>query len=159
MDSNAKEAYEIAIRLLSRREHSRHELQGKLRQRGISRRDIGIVLDKLSRDGYQSDDRYVEVCVRSQLRKSHGPLKIRSYLLNRGIENSKISEHLPNNDDYWFERALEADEKCRARNQISGDNASHHESLQLRARYLSNRGYPANVISRVLNSSCERTTD
>ncbi|MCY3884815.1 MAG: regulatory protein RecX [Gammaproteobacteria bacterium] len=159
MDSNAKEAYEIAVRLLARREHSRHELRGKLRLRGVHSREIETVIEKLSESGLQSDDRFIENSIRSQLRKGHGPLKIRAYLLNRGIQYSKISKHLSNSDDYWFKRALESDAKCRVRNQMSEDNASNHESLQVRARYLTNRGYPANVISLVLSSPINRTNN
>lgn len=152
-DKSANEAYATAVRLLARREHSRYELHGKLSQRGVSNHDIEVVLDKLAADGLQSDDRYTEVCIRSRLRKGHGPLKIRSYLQGHGIGNSKISEHLSSSDEYWFKRALEADAKCRVRNQFSEANAGKREALQVRARYLNNRGYPANVISRVLNSS------
>lgn len=159
MNSIASEAYEIAVRLLARREHSRHELKQKLIQRGITGREIESTLNKLSKDGYQSDDRYVEVCIRSQLRKGHGPLKIRAYLQNHGIQSRKIGMHLSTDDEFWFKRALEADEKCRGRNQISEDSAVDHEAIRVRARYLSNRGFPANVISRILNSPTDRTTD
>lgn len=151
-DASANEAYEIAVRLLARREHSRYELRGKLKQRGIASQEVEIALDKLVSKGLQSDDRYTEICIRSRVRKGHGPLKIRSYLQGHGIGNSKISEHLSSSDEYWFQRALEADAKCRARNQISEASAGKREALQVRARYLNNRGYPANVISRVLNS-------
>ena len=140
------------MRLLARREHSRYELRGKLSQRGVSNHDIESVLDKLAADGLQSDDRYIEVCIRSRLRKGHGPLKIQAYLQRHGIAGSKISEHLPSSDEYWFKRALEADAKCRVRNQIPEASTGEREALQVRARYLSNRGYPSNVISRVLNS-------
>ena len=152
-DMSANEAYQIAVRLLSRREHSRYELRGKLKQRGVSVQEVEIALDRLAAEGLQSDDRYTEICVRARVRKGHGPLKIRSYLQGHGIGNSKISEHLSSSDEYWFKRALEADAKCRVRNQFSDANAGKREALQVRARYLNNRGYPANVISRVLNSS------
>ena len=151
-DSNANEAYEIAVRLLARREHSRHELRGKLRLRGVSGQQIESVLDTLAANGLQSDDRYVEICVRSRLRKGHGPLKIRAYLQSHGIGNSKISEHLSSDDDYWFKKALETDAQCRKRNEISAASVRDREVQQVRARYLTNRGYPANVISRVLDS-------
>lgn len=151
-DMSANEAYATAVRLLARREHSRYELHSKLSQRGVPNHDIETVLDKLAADGLQSDDRYTEICIRSRLRKGHGPLKIRAYLQRHGIAGSKISEHLSTSDEYWFKRALETDEKCRVRNQISEADAGEREALQVRARYLSNRGYSSNVISRVLNS-------
>ena len=151
-DTSANEAYATAVRLLARREHSRYELRKKLSQRGVSNHDIETVLDKLEVDGFQSDDRYAEICVRSRVRKGHGPLKIRAYLQRHGIGSSTISKHLTNSDEYWFKRALEADAKCRVRNQIAEPGAGEREALQVRARYLSNRGYPSNVISRVLDS-------
>ena len=151
-DASVNEAYGIAVRLLARREHSRYELRAKLKQRGVSSQEVEIALDKLVAEGLQSDDRYTEICVRLRVRKGHGPLKIRAYLQGHGIGSSKISEHLSSSDEYWFKRALEADAKCRIRNQFSEANAGKREALQVRARYLNNRGYPANVISRVLNS-------
>lgn len=159
MDTSTAEAYEIAVRLLARREHSRHELQRKLKLRGLKGWEIEDALSLLNANDLQSDDRFVETCVRTQLRKGHGPLKIRGYLTNHGIQNSKISEHLSNDDEFWIQKALQVDFKCRIRNEISDCQALEREMLQLRARYLENRGYPSSVIFRVLNAPLERTSD
>ncbi|MDX1626605.1 MAG: RecX family transcriptional regulator, partial [Wenzhouxiangellaceae bacterium] len=51
------EIRESAIRLLARREHSRRELDRKLRQRGWDGEDVEIVLDELDEAGLQSDRR------------------------------------------------------------------------------------------------------
>ena len=150
--SDAKEAYDVAIRLLARREHSQHELREKLRRRNYSDDAVRSVLEDLSHKGYLSDARYVEVYVRARLSKEDGPLKIRSYLQKHGIDQTLISQHLPSADQFWFERALKSDRKCWEKNGITSETAADFDSVSVRARYLKNRGYPAQVISRVLDS-------
>lgn len=150
--SDAADVYEIAVRLLARREHSRYELREKLSRRGIHDDVIQAVIEKLSSNGYLSDVRYVEMYIRRQLRKGDGPLKIRAYLQSHGIEKALITEHLPNDDEFWIQNARESDKKCCVRNKFSQETALDGRAKAVRARYLQNRGYPSHVIARVLDS-------
>ncbi len=151
-DSERVQAYENAVRLLARREHSRFELREKLIRRGVREDLVEQVLDKLVEQDYLSDSRYAEVCVRSRLRKGDGPLKVRAYLQTHGIGIELAEEHLPDEDDFWLKRAIATDQKCRARHRFSPKDAASQSAKAIRARFLKNRGYPSNLIARVLES-------
>ena len=62
--------YDRALKLLALREHSRKELENKLRQKGCSADDIIIALDRLEEENFLSDRRFCESYIRSRLRKS-----------------------------------------------------------------------------------------
>ncbi|MYF01994.1 MAG: hypothetical protein F4227_03165, partial [Gammaproteobacteria bacterium] len=92
------------------------------------------------------------VAVRARLRTNDGPIKIRAYLVQRGIIESLIKQHLPIDQDFWLERALKLDQlNCQKRN-ISTQEVATHESWSFRSRLLKSRGYPANIIRQVLES-------
>lgn len=148
----ASQLKEIALRLLARREHSTYELRSKLLARGGSVEAVSTTLDELNTEGYLSDSRFTEVAVRARLRTNDGPIKIRAYLVQRGIIESLIKQHLPIDQDFWLERALKLDQlNCQKRN-ISTQEAATHESWSFRSRLLKNRGYTANIIRQVLES-------
>lgn len=152
---DASQLKEIALRLLARREHSTYELRTKLLARGGRFETVSATLDELNTDGYISDSRFTEVAVRARLRKNDGPIKIRAYLLQRGIIESLIKQHLPNDQEFWLERALKLDQlNCMKRN-ISTQEAATYESWSIRSRLLKSRGYPANIIRQVLESEPE----
>lgn len=149
---DASQLKEIALRLLARREHSTYELRTKLLARGGSVEAVSATLDELNSEEYLSDSRFTEVAVRARLRTNDGPIKIRAYLVQRGIIDSLIKRHLPDDQDFWFERALKIDQlNCQKRN-ISTQEAATHESWSFRSRLLKSRGYPANIIRQVLES-------
>ena len=152
LDSEWVQAYEVAVRLLARREHSRVELRDKLIRRGHREDLVEHALVKLVEQDYVSDSSYVEVCVRSRLQKGDGPLKIRAYLQSHGIGNELIDDHLSSEDDFWLKRALATDQKCRTRHRFSPEDATSQRAKAIRARFLKNRGYPASLIARVLES-------
>ena len=135
---------------MARREHSTLELRTKLLARVGTVEVVSAVLDELCAEGYLADSRFTEIAVRARLRSNDGPIKIRSYLVQRGIIESLIKQHLPNDQDFWFERALKLDQLNRQKRNISMQEASTHESWSIRSRLLKSRGYPANIIRRVL---------
>lgn len=151
-DSDRVQAYGVAVRLLARREHSRFELRDKLIRRGYRANTVESVLDELIEQDYLSDSRFVEVCVRARLRKNDGPLRIRAYLQSHGIGRELIEEHLPSDDGFWLPRAHASDQKCRARHGFSSIDAAKQDAKAIRARFLTNRGFPAHLIARVLDS-------
>lgn len=56
----------VALRWLSRREHSHHELEGRLQQSGYTQEEIANVLVQLKSKGWQSDQRFAEGLVRKK---------------------------------------------------------------------------------------------
>lgn len=61
--------YDKSLYYLGIREHSRRELEGKLKEK-YSTDEIKEALDRLEEENYLSDVRFAEVYIRSRLRKS-----------------------------------------------------------------------------------------
>lgn len=83
-------AYQRALGLLVRREHSATELKRKLRDRGVESDELDAALETLQRQGFQDDRRYAEALVRSRALAGHGPVRIRAELRMNGIPGSDV---------------------------------------------------------------------
>ena len=86
-------AYNSAVRLLGRREHSVAELRRKLRQKHgeLGRDAIESLLESLQQDRLLSDQRFTEVLVRARIAKGYGPTYIKQELASKGID-SELAE-------------------------------------------------------------------
>lgn len=82
----AQQVWNKALSLQARREHSRVELTQKLTQFGASSDQIDDVLRRLSEYALQSDDRFAESLVRSQLQRGRGQRAIKQALQQRGLD-------------------------------------------------------------------------
>ncbi len=79
-------AYEKAVDLLKRREHTAKELVRKLADKGFNADDINNAVEKLKAEGYLSDERFAEVYLRSRLRKTaEGKPVLIMRLLEKGV--------------------------------------------------------------------------
>ncbi len=87
-----KQARDIAMRLLTTREHARVELQRKLHQRGVTKSIVTATLDTLAAEGLQSDARYAQTYVRLRAARGYGPVAITRDLQQRGITSTLIEE-------------------------------------------------------------------
>jgi regulatory protein len=78
--------YNKALSLLSRREHSRHELLLKLRQRFPEQEpDIHIALTELERKKYLVDQRFAETLARHRAQQGYGPNYIKQELRSHQV--------------------------------------------------------------------------
>jgi regulatory protein len=103
-----------ALDLLSHREHSRRELLSKLGAKfGLPVDDDTLqnCLSQLAADGYQSDERFAEVFVRSRRARGYGPLFIEQELRRRGVDTALINEMVNRADEEWL--AVAGDVKCK----------------------------------------------
>ena len=83
-------AYQRALGLLVRREHSATELKRKLRGKGVEVDELDAALDTLQRQGFQDDRRYAEALVRSRALAGQGPVRIRAELRMNGVPAADI---------------------------------------------------------------------
>src|SRR5690606_8510227 len=88
--SDPPDAKRSALTLLTRREHSRSELARKLRARGIETEEARAVIESLSEDGWQSDQRFAESLARSRASGGYGPLRIRAELAQHKVPSELI---------------------------------------------------------------------
>ena len=83
-------AYQRALGLLVRREHSATELKRKLRGKGVESDELDAALETLQRQGFQDDRRYAEALVRSRALAGHGPVRIRAELRQNGVPAADV---------------------------------------------------------------------
>ena len=86
--------YNKALDILSRREHSEHELKLKLYKKfeAISDSEIEEVIIRLENNNLLNDFRFAETYARIRKRKGFGPNKIYHELANKGIKESISDE-------------------------------------------------------------------
>lgn len=144
-DDNSDAAVrEQCIRLLARREHSRQELRAKLTQRDYDRDVSDRVLDELAAERLLSDERFTEQFVRQRLEAGYGPVKIRADLAERGIAGDLAAPQLDLGDDEWRERCHAAWERR------FGAAPRDRQEWGKQARFLANRGFSGDHVTRVL---------
>lgn len=142
-----------AIDLLSRREHSRAELQDKLRLRDYPHDLITEVLDECVANNYQSDERFAESFVRARVNRGYGEMKIRAELQARGIGSELMGLAVEASDVDWKANAEEALKKKFLNAALAGNGTENVRDRKFRGkmqRFLQNRGYnPDQIISAV----------
>lgn len=92
--------YDKAVSLLAMREHTEIELTRKLSDKGYSRSEIGMVIDRLKKENYLSEERFVENFVRSRMRKApEGKFLLGMRLADKGSPREVYAPYL----DMFFE--------------------------------------------------------
>lgn len=139
-----RQAYNKAIAYLARREYSAKELQQRLRQKEFPFALIDSVLEKLIEDGYQSDERFTEMYIRSRVNAGDGPFKIKMKLREKGICESLTLAVLDTQTIDWLEQVKEVKEKR------FGKICDSPAELAKQIRYLKNKGYYQEDIQAVV---------
>ena len=99
---SVRRAYNYAVNLLSRRDHSERELVTKLAQKGYTD-GAEEAIAKLRNGGYVSDERFARLFVRElQTLKKYGKKRIEQELYRKGIDREIIREVL---DETEFEQS------------------------------------------------------
>ena len=151
-NSPAQALFGAALELLSRREHSCHELRQKLAER-FPGADFDVLFQRLQELNYQSDQRFAEVFARSRVQRGQGPLRIRRELQQRGVHSDLASAALEQLDTDWYELAAEVlQRKFRTplNNALPRDQQLKERAR--RQRYLAYRGFSADAIQSALEA-------
>jgi regulatory protein len=135
-----------AVRLLAGREHTRLELQRKLRARHADEALVETVLDDLERRGLLSDERFAERYVEQRGCRGYGPLRIRAELAERGIGGELATRWLDDGHHDWSEILADA-----AAGKFGSGPVSDRRELAKRGRFLEQRGFPIGLVRRYLD--------
>jgi regulatory protein len=138
------------MRYLAAREHSEHELVSKLRAKGHAPELVRAVIDELKSLGYQSDHRYLESYLHSRIGKGYGPMVIRGELRQRGIGDELLDDAMTHTGAFWEGIA----EQARSKRYGSAAPATR-DDWNRQARFLARRGFPSDLIYRVLGESSD----
>jgi regulatory protein len=145
-DGGYRAAFDRALRLLGQREHSLRELKDKLVRKGIDRHLAELVADDVRGRGLQSDVRFAESLVRGRVSRGHGPIRIRQELTQRGVDEAVADEVMTETAGHWLSLAAEA-----RRRKFGDALPADRDEWNRQARFLAQRGYPSDLIYRVLD--------
>lgn len=137
---------ERALRLLTRREHSRFELARKLGQAGFAQHEIDALLDDFEEKNWLSDRRFAESYVADH-RARAGSVKLAYDLRQRGVPDSIIEASLNENRSSELARAREIWRKKFS----SPPTGAADRAKQL--RFLQGRGFTMDIIRHVFADS------
>jgi regulatory protein len=145
IEIDTKDIRLAAMDLLARREHSRLELEQKLRKRFSDQLEtIESELDKLAAEGLQSDERLAEAFIRARSSRGQGPSKIRMELKGKGLADEAISLAFEVAEVDWYELVQAVAQKK------FGEQLDNGPDLKLKAkvsRFLQGRGFSYDHIS------------
>ena len=153
-DKPKRTAYDKALGLLARREHSRRELKTKLRQSGYEGDEATAAVDRLGEQQYQDDDRFAEILVRSRAGQGYGPQRIRAELKTHAVPDVRIRELLDAADVDWEASAVD-----QLRRRYGGKGPVDHAERARRAQFLLRRGFAAATVRRATHAEVDDAAD
>jgi len=136
------------LRLLTRREYSRKEIEQKLIAKDYQREQFAAVLDELTKQSWQDDNRYAESYLNMRSQKGFGPVKIAYELRQQGVDKSTVDELIQSRTEDWVKQLRQLYVKKFASSAIN-DNAERNK----RIRFLSQRGFPSGMIYELLEKT------
>jgi regulatory protein len=138
------DAYEKAIALLARREHSSRELQQKLARRGFDADASSATLQRLQSKDFQNDARFGEMLVRSRIQGGYGPRWIVAELRTHGIAEARARALIDAAEPDW-----PALVRRQLRRRYGGKPAADFAERTKRAAFLLRRGFDAATVSSI----------
>ena len=146
LDPSPKSALNSALRILTRRDHSRYELVRKLKLRGYSRQDIDQAVSACEEYDYIDDLRTATVYIRQLKRKGYGKKRIELELKKKGLRGNRVLGILD-------ESVSEADESEAAQRIVKKNLKRFERERDLKKRrdkiyrFLQARGFSRDVIT------------
>lgn len=153
-DKAKPSAYNKALGLLARREHSRRELRQKLDRSGYAGDEATDALDRLGEQHYQDDDRFAEALIRNRSTQGYGPMRLRAELKSHGLSDARIRTLLGAADIDWADLAA-----AQLRRRYGSQGAADPAERARRAQFLLRRGFPAATVRDVTHADVDDAAD
>ncbi|MCR5537111.1 MAG: recombination regulator RecX [Succinivibrio sp.] len=151
LEESEEKAYDYALKLLTRREYSRHELYQKLAKRYVKAVALKTLRHCIEAN-LQSDERYADMLVRHMSYQGYGPLKFVQSCRKQGIESS-IYQPLVEDTD-WLTLALEV-LRHKAPHYLDSTEPDTQPSYAQRQKIMAmlyRRGFPAALVAEAFES-------
>jgi len=153
--SDGQKAMNSAVRILTKRDHSKYELKQKLQQRGFERKAIDTVIEECERLDYINDPRTAHLYILQLKRKCFGRRYIRMALkkkrLGGAVAENLLLENYPEADER--ENAGKILEKKRETFEREEDKKKSREKM---FRFLTSRGFSKDIIAGVVRDAVNR---
>ena len=133
-----------AFAVLTRKEYSKKDLIEKLALYAENREEVLILVDELSRENYQSDQRVAEMVVRSQIRKGKGPNRIKLALRAKSIDKELAQNDM--NEIDWYDEAYQLKVK-----KYGVDVSKDTKIKAKQIRFLQYRGFEMDAIMKAIS--------
>lgn len=146
----AADSFAVALRILTRRDHSEAELRRKLQERGIGSGDADVAISRMHSLGYLDDRRFARQWAESAIRngRGFGP-RIRLELLRRGVAEAVITDVLASLNEGYGEREVLAELISRKFGGFDYRTATDREKRRV-VNFLQRRGFSLSLILDVL---------
>ena len=131
--------------LLSRREHSQHELFNKLKFRVESKNELNFQISRLSEENLQSNLRFPESYIRSRFNSGFGPIRIKYDLSSRKVSERDINLAFEETSFDW-------EEKLKSENlkKYGEDSPTDMKELAKRLKFFTHRGFEQDIIRKII---------
>lgn len=139
-----RSAYDQALGLLARREHSARELKTKLRVGGQPGEDTEQAIERLREQHYQDDERFAASLARRRAAQGYGPLRIQAELKSHGLGDATIREAIAAAEADWHASAT-----AQLRRHAGSRPAKDATERAKRAAFLLRRGFDAATVRAV----------
>ncbi len=140
-------AKSVAVRLLSRREHSAFEIRDKLSKRDFDDTEIAQAIVELKQGDWLSDERFAEAYIRMRQLKGFGPVRIAMELNERGVKESIVENYLHASDESWQQTLVQQYHK-----KYKNKSIEDYNDKAKRIRFLQYRGFALDLIYQVVKN-------
>ena len=138
-------AYDRAVSLLTRREHSVKQLHTKLLQKGYSLDESDTAIAELCQQNLLSNIRYAECYVRARSQRGYGPIRLVLELQQAGIEQYIIDASLAEySSDDWL-AILKSLQQKRFDGEFSADQTERAKQV----KFMQYRGFSYEQITDI----------
>jgi regulatory protein len=135
-----------ALKVLTRREHSRAELEKKLAAHAETQVELDALLDSLQQRGWLSEARFAEALINSR-RSRFGAARIIEELRQKGVSQELVEAHVLK----LKETELEAAKAVWQKKFRALPRTAHERGRQ--TRFMQSRGFAIEVIFQVLRET------
>lgn len=142
-----RSAYDQALGLLARREHSTRELKTKLRAGGQAGEATDAAIERLQAQHYQDDERFAASLARRRAGQGYGPARIRAELKSHGLRDDAIRAVLAQTDTDWIQSA-----SAQLRRHFGAEAPADAAERARRAAFLLRRGFDAATVRAVTHA-------
>ena len=153
-DAPRRSAYDRALEMLARREHSQRELRARLDRSGYDEVDADAALARLHDQNYQSDTRFAEMLLRSRAAQGYGPRRIRAELATHGVSAAAAQALLAASATDWLALAT-----AQLRRHFGSAGTRVVAERARRAQYLLRRGFDASTVRSATHAELDEATD
>jgi len=144
------EAYYLALKMLSNKMRTKKEIAKHLQKHEHNEKTINDVVEKLYKEGYLNDERYINAYISDQVNLSDkGPNKIKRELIDLGFSEDKVKAYLENVDYNLWEEKIN---KYITKKMKSSSNLSAYKLKNKLVYDLMNKGYYKETVNSIIES-------